>query len=254
MPVFFDSHTHVNNDRFDDDREAVIARAVANGIERIVEIGFDLESSRDAVKLAEQHEPVYCAIGIHPHDAKTWNDDSWDVLSELAAHPKVVAIGEIGLDYYYDHSPRETQHAVFRRQIHLAHELDLPIVIHDRDAHDDVMTILAEEDAQNVLLHCFSGDQAMAEWALARQYWLAFGGSLTFKKSDGPEILATLPLDRILIETDCPYLTPVPYRGKRNEPAYVQHVAEKVAEVKALDVAEVARITTENAYRFYRMA
>ncbi len=224
------------------------------GIGWFVEIGFDLPSSEAAVQLADDHDSIYCAIGVHPHDAKTWTPDYWDQFAKLAEHPKVVAIGEIGLDYHYDLSPRNVQEAAFRRQTQLALELNLPIVIHDREAHEDVKRILEEEDARNVLLHCFSGDQEMADWALARGYMLAFGGSLTFKKSDRPQILEKIPLSQILIETDCPYLTPTPHRGKRNEPAYVQYVAQKVADIKKVSVAEVATVTTANACRFYRVS
>ncbi len=251
--MLIDTHTHINKDQFADDREQAIQRAHEAGIAWFVEIGIDLADSEAVLQLADKHAGIYCAIGVHPHDAKSWTAEHYARLKELAKHPKVVAIGEMGLDYHYDFSPREVQAQVFRAQINLAQELNLPIIIHDRDAHEDVMQILTEQDARNVLLHCFSGDLRMAEWGLARGYTIAFGGSLTFKKSDRPDILVKMPLDRVVLETDCPYLAPVPFRGKRNEPAYVAHVAQKMAEVCHRPLDEIAKITTDNAHRFYRL-
>ena len=210
------------------------------------------------MELAETYASIHAAasilaaIGVHPHDAKTWTDSCRDQFIESAKNPHVLAIGEIGLDYYYDHSPRDIQKEVFREQLRLAKEVNLPVIIHDRDAHEDVMEILEQEDAQHVLLHCFSGDIEMADWALNRGYFLAFGGSVTFKKSSSAIVAASVPMSHLVLETDCPYLTPTPHRGKRNEPAYVTLVAQKIAEIKSLPLDEVARITTENASRFYR--
>ncbi|OQY27607.1 MAG: hydrolase TatD [Candidatus Cloacimonetes bacterium 4572_55] len=251
--MLFDTHTHVNHEKYDLDREDTIQRAFDNRVDRLVEVGFDLPSSEAAVTLARRYPKIYCAIGVHPHDAKTWTPTHLDRLAELAEDENSVAVGEIGLDYHYDLSPRDTQQEVFRTQIRLAQKMDLPIVIHDRDAHEDVMRVLKEENARNVLLHCFSGDLEMAKIALKRGYMLAFGGSLTFKKSVAPDILAHIPLSEIVIETDCPYLTPAPYRGKRNEPSHILYVAKKVAEVKNVSLQEVEETTYRNASRFFRI-
>lgn len=250
-----DTHAHLDHEWFDEDRDDVVRRALAAGVGAIITIGADLPSSEAAVRLAERYPSVYAAVGIHPHDAKTADEAAYARLKELAAHPKVVAIGEIGLDYYYDYSPRDVQRSVFIRQLQLAREVGLPFVVHCRDASEDVMAILREH-GQGLpgLLHSFTGSPAMAEECLAMGYYISVGGMLTFKNAGAVrEAVAVVPLERIVLETDAPYLAPVPLRGRRNEPAYVRHVADFLAKERGLNPAEVARVTTANARRFFRL-
>lgn len=250
-----DTHAHLDHEWFDQDRADVVRRAQEEGVGVIITIGADLPSSEAAVRLAETYPGVYAAVGIHPHDAKTANEAAYARLKELAAHPKVVAIGEIGLDYYYDYSPRDVQRDVFIRQLALARETGLPFVVHNRDASDDVMAVLREYgQGMPGLLHSFAGSPAMAEECVAMGYYISVGGMMTFKNADAVrEAVAVVPLERILLETDAPYLAPVPLRGRRNEPAYVRHVAEFLAKERGLTPQEVARVTTANARRFFRL-
>jgi len=242
-----DTHAHLDFPQFDGDREEVIERALAAGVRRIINVGADLASSRRAVALAEAHPPIYAAVGVHPHDAKTLTDEALAELLGLARHPKVVAIGEIGLDFYRDLSPREAQRQAFERQLALARELGLPVIVHDRNAHAEVMDVLRRRGLRGVL-HCFSGDLEMARQAIEMGFYISVAGPATFKNAKRlPEIVRQLPLERLLIETDCPYLAPHPHRGRRNEPAYVRLVAEAVADIKGLPLEEVARVTTANA-------
>lgn len=256
MVSLIDSHAHLTDARFQDDFTEVVARAKANGVTTIINVGSDLPSSYAVVALTAQAAGFYAAIGIHPHDAKSADAQALQELKELAAHPKVVAIGEIGLDYYYNHTPPAQQLAVLRQQIRLARELALPIIIHDRDAHEDVLTVLREEKAQEVggVMHCFSGDLDFAQRCLELGFYISFAGPLTFKKAGAlPEVAQQVPLERILVETDCPYLAPVPCRGQRNEPANVRYVAAKVAELRQLELAEVAAITSKNAQQLFSL-
>lgn len=249
-----DTHCHLDDKRYDEDRDQVLKRAFKSGIEFVVNVSYDANSARRALQLAQANERVYAAVGIHPHDASTYSPEVEALLRELAAHPKVVAIGEIGLDYYYDNSPRDVQRAVFARQIELAAELGKPIVVHNRDAHQDTLNILKQHSSLSVggLLHCFSGSYETAKVCLDMGYYIAFGGSITFKNARRlQDVVRKLPLERMLLETDCPYLTPVPHRGKRNEPAYVTYVAQKAAELKGISVEEVAQTTTQNARRVF---
>ncbi|NLV90884.1 MAG: TatD family hydrolase [Firmicutes bacterium] len=244
-----DTHVHLDDRRFDADRDQVLQRAWQAGVAFVVNVGADAASSQAAVRLAQQEARVYAAVGVHPHDASSYSPQVEALLRRLAGEQKVVAIGEIGLDYYYDNSPRDRQREVFVEQIELALELDLPIVIHSRDAQQDTLEILRRYAGRaRGLMHCFSGSYETAKVCLDLGYYLAFGGSITFKNARRlAEIVKQVPLERMLLETDCPYLTPVPHRGKRNEPCYVTFVAEKVAELKGIDVAEVASVTTQNA-------
>ena len=256
LPSLIDTHAHLDNEQFKTDRDQVIARAQANGISHILTIGCDLESSRQSVAIAKANPSIYAAVGIHPHDAAQVDDTVLDQLRSLATNPdnKVVAIGEIGLDFYRDRSPRDIQRQVFRQQIQLARELNLPIVVHDRDAHDEVLAILQETNAGEIggVLHCFSGDLAMAKACLDLGLHLSFTATVTYPKNEAArEIIAKLPVDRLLIETDCPYLAPQSRRGKRNEPALVRSVAETIASVKGLTEEDVARITSLNAFRLF---
>lgn len=252
--MLFDTHAHLDSAKFDHEREAMIARAQDNGVDYIVNIGFNRETIPTTLALAERYEFIYAAIGWHPQDAVTMQEGDLAWIESLAAHPKVVAIGEIGLDYYWDTSPKDIQQQVFREQIRLARKLKLPIVIHNRDAHQDVINILQEENAAEVggIMHCFSGSWETAKRCLNMNFHISFGGPITFKNARQPkEVIAQVPLDRLLIETDCPYLTPHPYRGKRNETAYVRYVAEAAAEIKGVSVEELASITTRNALSLF---
>lgn len=253
--MLIDTHAHLDNPKFDNDREEMIARAQAAGIDTIVNIGFNRETIPTTMALAERYPFIYAAVGWHPTDAidmKLEEDLAW--IESLCAHPKVVAIGEIGLDYYWDTSPKDVQHTVFREQIRLARKLKKPIVIHNRDAHEDVVRLLREEGASEVggIMHCFSGSWEMARMCLDMNFYISFGGPVTFKNARVPkEVLANVPLDRILIETDAPYLTPHPHRGQRNESAYVRLVAETAAEIKGLNLEEIGKITSDNARRCF---
>ena len=247
-----DTHAHLDFPQFDDDREEVIARALAAGVGIIINVGADLASSRRAVALAEAHPQIYAAVGVHPHDAKTLTEEVLTELRELARHPQVVAIGEIGLDFYRDLSPRDVQRQAFERQLALARELDKPVIIHDREAHAEVMDTLRRWQGLRGVLHCFSGSLEMARRAVELGFYISIAGPVTFKNARRlPEIVRQLPLERLLIETDCPYLAPHPHRGERNEPAYVRLVAEAVAEIKGLPLEEVARVTTANTQTLF---
>ncbi|MNO27316.1 putative deoxyribonuclease YcfH [compost metagenome] len=248
--MLFDTHTHLDAPQFDEDREEVIARAVEQGVTRMINIGFNRETIPSTMKLAESYDFIYAAVGWHPQDAITMQEGDLDWIAELCKHDKVVAIGEIGLDYYWDTSPKEVQHDVFRKQIGLARSLGMPISIHNRDAHEDVVRILREEKANEVggVMHSFSGSWEIAKMCLDLGFHLSFGGPITFKNAKQPkEVLTKTPMDRLLIETDSPYLTPQPYRGKRNESAHVRLVAEMAAELKGVTFEEIAEITTRNA-------
>ncbi|GJL64647.1 MAG: putative metal-dependent hydrolase YabD [Nitrospirales bacterium] len=258
--MLVDSHVHLDDERYNPDRAEIFERAEEAGVEAFVTIGCDLETSRAAVELADRHANVYATIGVHPHEVKHIQDSWYRELKELAKHPKVVGYGEIGLDFHYDHSPRDTQRQRFREQIQLAHELQLPVVIHTREAQDDTITILREEHASQIggVIHCFSGDASLANNALDLGFYISFSGIITFRNaSELREIVRTVPDDRLLIETDAPYLTPVPYRGKRNESAYIKQVAEKVAEVKEGANPEaferIAKMTATNAKRLFNL-
>jgi TatD DNase family protein len=253
-----DSHCHLDQAAYAADRAAVIARARACGVRRLVTVGAGgtLVSNRAAVALAEDDPDIFATVAVHPHDAKEITAATYDLLRELWAHPKVVAVGETGLDYYYGHSPADVQRSHLRRFIREAGRAALPLVIHCRDAFDDLVPILCEEDAAAIggVLHCFSGARADAEACLALGFHLSFSGIVTFKTAEAlREVVRATPLDRLLVETDAPYLAPVPYRGRRNEPALVRQVAEEVARVTGRDLAEIARLTTENAERLFRL-
>jgi len=248
-----DSHAHLNFPQFDADREAVIARARKAGLVAILNVGTDLASSRAAVKLAEKYDFLYAAVGVHPHDARTLTPTVLDELRRLARHPKVVAIGEIGLDYYRDLSPRPMQQWAFADQLALAAELGLPVVVHSREAHDDVLATLQGWDGVGVL-HSYSAGPERLEEVLELGFYIGISGPVTFPKANRLRaVAAAVPLERLLVETDCPYLTPVPHRGRRNEPAYVQYVVEAVARARETSPKAVARATADNARRLFGM-
>ena len=262
--VLFDTHCHLDFESFHEDAAEVVARAAEAGVTRIIVPGLDLDNASAVLALAERFPGVYAAVGVHPNSAAGWRDEWVDALRELAQHDKVVAIGEIGLDYYWDKTPPETQHRALTAQLELSVELGLPVIIHNRDASEDVvrlLTAVAQEsrkekrDAEKRgVLHSFSADWATAEAALGLGFYLGFTGPLTYKKADELRASAArVPLDRVLIETDAPFLAPHPFRGKRNEPAHVRLVAERLAEVRGLSLAEVAAATTANALELFRL-
>jgi TatD DNase family protein len=247
-----DSHCHLDDSKFEADREEVIERAQAAGVELLMAIGTgngppDLET---AVRLADRYPFIYATIGVHPHDASKATPETFVRLRELAAHPKVVAVGEIGLDYHYDFSPRDVQRELFLRQLELAAEFDKPIVIHTREAWDDTTALLRENWRGAGIMHCFTGDEQQAREALDLGFHLSFGGVLTFPKAEAVRQAARItPGDRLLVETDCPYLAPVPHRGKRNEPAFVVETVRRLADVRGADAQQIAELTTANFRR-----
>lgn len=250
-----DSHAHLDDEAFDEDREEVINNLKSDGIDLIVNNSSDLPSSKNSVELASKYENIYAAIGVHPHEAETYNDEVRSELIELSKNEKVVAIGEIGLDYYYDNSPREIQREVFKKQIELASKLGKNIVIHSRDASQETFDILKEAHEKydfTALIHCYSQSVEMLEEYLKMGDYIALGGAVTFKNAKTPkEVAEVVPLDKLLLETDCPYMTPVPHRGKRNEPKYVKLVADYIADLRKIDVEELVKHTDENTKRFF---
>lgn len=254
--MFIDTHVHLNADQYEEDVEEVIQRAIDANVEKMVVVGFDTKTINKAMELVEQYPFIYGVIGWHPVDAIDCTDSDLQWIKELAAHPKVVGIGETGLDYHWDKSPKDIQQEVFRKQIQLAKEVDLPIIIHNRDATGDVVRILQEENAAKVggIMHCYSGSVETAKQCIDMNFFISLGGPVTFKNARMPKEVATqIPLDKLLIETDAPYLAPHPYRGKRNEPSYVPLVAEEIARLKEVSVEEVAKQTTANALQLFNI-
>jgi TatD DNase family protein len=254
--MLVDTHCHLDFDRFEGDRDEVVARAAAAGVSRIVVPALDLDNAPAVLALAERYEAVYAAVGVHPNSAAGWRDAWVETLRDLAAHEKVVAIGEIGLDYYWDRTPHDTQHQAFARQLELAAELALPVIVHNREASEDVLRLLLASPLTGRgapgVLHSFSAPPQIAAEALAAGYYLGFTGPLTFKKSEELRaIAATAPLDRLLVETDAPFLAPHPHRGQRNEPAYVALVAAQLAALHDREPAAMAAQTTTNASRLF---
>ncbi len=260
--MLFDTHAHINDKRFSDDYKEVIDRAFAGGVSKILIAGADYESSLSAFEMSKIDQRLYCSLGVHPHDAKYFNDSMLsDFQKMIEENPrKIVAIGEIGLDYYYDYSPRDIQKTAFEKQIEFAVDIGLPIIVHDRDAHGDCIDVIKHYAKSGVLaknpgiFHCYSGSGEMAKILLNLGFYLSFAGPITFKNAKKAlEFLPSIPLDRILIETDCPYLTPEPFRGKRNEPLYVGYVAGKLAEIYGKSIEEIEDITFKNACRIFRI-
>jgi len=251
-----DTHAHLNDPKFSEDIDDVIARAADAGVESIIVCGYDIESSRAAVEMARKYESVFATVGVHPHDAKNYNTGAEQELVELSRRDKVLAIGEIGLDFHYDFSPRPEQFSAFEAQIELAWRLELPIVVHSRESNDDALQVLVAH-SQNIVgcvFHCFSGDEDFAGRVLDMGFYIGIDGPITYKASEKlRRVVDICPLDRLLVETDCPYLTPIPFRGKRNEPAYVRYVAEEAARVKGITLEELAKATSENARRLFSL-
>lgn len=251
--MLFDTHAHYDDERFDEDRETLLRAMPEKGVGLIVNPGCDLPSSRMAVDMAQKYDFLYAAVGIHPENCGDFAPAMTDGLRALAKAPKVVAIGEIGLDYYWaENPPKELQQEVLRRQLALAQELHLPVIIHDRDAHADTLAIVREFPQVTGVFHCFAGSVEMAQALIKMGWMLSFNGAATFKNAKkAPEVIAAVPLEKLMIETDAPYLTPVPHRGERNDSSYVRFVAEKIAEIKGISAEEVEKATWENGKAFF---
>ncbi|MFH2029114.1 MAG: TatD family hydrolase [Bacteroidota bacterium] len=252
--MFIDTHTHLFFDNFKNDLDSVLTRAKEAGVNYMIVPGTDLKTSEAAIELSEKHESIYAAVGVHPHDTKDWDDSIIDTLRTLAQNPKVVAIGEIGLDYYYDFSPKEIQIQAFEKQIELALELKLPVIIHNRESNEDIMNIVRKYKSAGLRaqFHCFAGSLSNAKELIGMKHFLSFPGNITFKQSGSlRELVKHIDAENILLETDSPFMTPVPHRGKRNEPAYVTLVAEKLAEIHELAVQDIARTTSANAFKLF---
>lgn len=254
--MLFDTHAHYYDAQYDADRCEVIKRARESRVEYILSVSSDLASSIENITLSQTHEFIYAAIGVHPHNVLDLNNNIISALTEFASYPKVVAIGEIGLDYFYDNSPRDAQKVWFAKQILLARELKLPIIVHDRDAHEDTITMLKEQKAKDVggVLHCFSGSVEMARDVMNQNFMISIAGPVTFKNANKLlEVVKYVPDDMLLIETDAPYLAPEPFRGKRNESAYMKLIAEKIAKTKNKPLEYIEQITVSNAKRLFRI-
>ena len=253
--MLFDTHAHYDDDWFDEDRDALLSSMPERGVGLIVNPGITVETSRMAIAMAEKYPHMYAAVGIHPENCHDFVPAHIDELRELAKHPKVVAIGEIGLDYYWDtNPPKEFQQEVLRAQMALARELQLPVIIHDRDAHADTLAIVKEFPEVTGVFHCYSGSAEDARTLVKMGWMLSFNGAATFKNArKAPEVIAGVPLERLMIETDAPYLAPVPHRGKRNDSSLVHLVAEKIAQIKDLTAEEVEKATWDNGKRFFRI-
>ena len=250
--MLFDTHAHLDDARFDEDREQVIRKLRAQGVELVVNVGADMKGCENSVRLAEQYDFIYAAVGLHPYDAQDMTEADLGLIQQLAGHKKVVAIGEIGLDYHYDEADKEKQKLWFYRQIKLAEELNLPYIVHDRDAHADCLDIIRRSGYFRGVMHCYSGSVEMAKELLDLGFYISFAGPVTFKNGKkAKEVALDLPMERLLIETDCPYLSPEPHRGERNDSSKVRFVAETIAELKGMSVEELSRITYENGKRFF---
>ncbi|HEB01904.1 MAG TPA: YchF/TatD family DNA exonuclease, partial [Nitrospirae bacterium] len=252
LPIFIDTHCHLEMDRFSSDREAVIKRAFDSGFAALITIASDPASNEKALELARAHDNVYCTVGVHPHEARLVDDNILADIRKRVADEEVVAIGETGLDYHYDNSPREVQREVFTEHLRIARQTGLPVVIHVREAEDDALKIMSEEGVANGVLHCFSGSPALLEYAVEMGLHMSIAGPVTFKKSQElRDAVARIPDGLLLLETDAPYLAPVPKRGKRNEPEYLLHTAREVAGLRGVTLEDVARVTTLNARRLF---
>jgi TatD DNase family protein len=254
--AFIDSHAHLDLPEFNRDRDETIQRAQENEVEKIITIGIGIKECREALKIAGSYPFIYAAIGIHPHNAKTLDLKTLDFLEKNSSNKNVVALGEMGLDFYRNLSPKEDQIRCFRAQLDLARSLKLPVIIHDREAHKQTLSILREENARETggVLHCFSGDIKMAFSCMDMGFYISIPGTVTFKNAKTlHEVVGKVPLDSLLIETDAPFLAPVPFRGKRNEPAYVKWVAERIARIKNVSLEEVAHATTQNAKNLFSL-
>lgn len=250
--MYFESHAHYDDERFDDDRDELLASFPAEGIETVVNSSSDIASSRASIALAEKYPFFYASVGVHPHEVSKMREEDIDTLRELSKHPKVVAIGEIGLDFYYDLSPRDDQRYWFKRQLALAEELDMPVIIHSRDASQECFDIISASNVRKGVIHCYSGSAPMAQDYADMGFYIGIGGSLTFKNNKKTmEVVEKLPLEKILIETDSPYLAPVPYRGRRNDSRLLKYVVEKISEIKNVPEIDICNITKNNAIELF---
>lgn len=249
--ILFDSHAHLDDAKFDLDLEEVVEKITSSCVKYVVDVGSNLESSKKAVELSEKYPFLYAAVGVHPCDAEE-TDLVFPEIEKLAKHKKVVAIGESGLDYYWDDCPKDIQKASFIKHIELASKLNLPLIVHNRDAHGDTLQILKEHRPEKAIIHCFSGSPEMAKELCKMGYYISFAGAVTFKNARSlPDAVKVVPRDKLLVETDSPYLTPEPFRGKRNDPSFVSYTAQKIAEILDVSYEEIAKITCENARRIY---
>ncbi len=261
MPVvsevnLIDTHAHLEMPQFDGDRDEVIKRTVESGISLIIDVGSDLSGSRTALELARRYDFIYASAGIHPHEVKGVTIETYKEIREMLSDPKVVAVGEIGLDYYKDYSPRDIQQREFINQIRIAKEFKKPVIVHSRDAREDTLKILKDEKVSEIggIMHCFSGDEEMARRCMDMGFYISFAGPVTYPNADKlRKVVKSIPTNRLLTETDCPYLAPQQMRGKRNEPAYVRYMAEKIAEVKGLSLEDIERIIELNVYNLFRI-
>lgn len=252
-PFLIDTHTHLDFDQYDGDRKNVIFRAKENNVKAMITIGIDLETSKRSIEIAQQNPNIFASIGIHPHDAGKATQEDINELEVLIDHPKVVAIGEVGLDFYHNLSPRDVQRKMLRMFLDWSLTKSYPLIVHTRDADDDILNIIREKSRTgwNGVFHCFSGDAKMAEQVLEMGFFISFTGNVTFKNSTSVHVMKTVPLEKLMVETDSPFMAPVPHRGKRNEPAYVNKVAQKIAEVKGLETDTVAQVTSQNAINLF---
>ncbi len=250
--MYFESHAHYDDERFDEDRDTLLASFPAEGIETVVNASSDIKSSKASIALSEKYPFFYAAVGVHPHEVENITEADIDELRELSKHPKVVAIGEIGLDYYYDLSPRDLQRHWFKRQLELADELKMPVIIHSRDAAQECFDIIKNSNVRNGVIHCYSGSAEMAEEYIKMGFYIGVGGSLTFKNNKkGVETVERIPIEKILIETDSPYLAPVPYRGKRNDSRLLKYVVERISQIKNIPENDICNITKNNAQNLF---
>lgn len=247
----FDTHAHYDDSRFDGDRDELLCSLSSKGVKFVVNCGCDLKSSLETVNLTEKYDFIFGAVGVHAHEANAMKENDLERIKELYNKEKIVAVGEIGLDYHYDFSPRDKQIEVFTRQVETANELSLPIIIHDREAHEDTMNILRKYRPKGVV-HCFSGSAEMAKEVIKLGMYIGMGGAVTFKNAKKPvEVIETIPLDRLVLETDAPYMTPVPFRGQRCDSSHIAYTAEKIAEIKGISPQEVIDICFENSKRLF---
>ncbi|MFC1562586.1 TatD family hydrolase [candidate division KSB1 bacterium] len=253
--MLIDSHSHLQFNSYDEDIEKVIHRSLKNDIKYIINIGTNYDDSVKSVRLSEKYENIYSAVGVHPHDSVKMSEAEFEKIAELLKLKKVVAVGEIGLDYYKDYSPRDVQKEVFKKFLNLAEAEKLPIIIHNRNASEDIKEIILKESKEQLfgVMHCFSGDAKFAKDLVEYGFYISFAGNITYPKFKSADVINTIPLERILVETDCPFLSPVPKRGQRNEPSNVRFVAEKIAQIKEVPFEEVKRVTSENARKLFRL-
>ncbi|PHV70854.1 hydrolase TatD [Sporanaerobium hydrogeniformans] len=252
--MYFDSHAHYDDERFNKDREYLLEALPQQGVGLVVNAAADMQSTYTSLELAKKYDYIYCSIGVHPHEVKELEEKDIEILRKLSGEEKVVAIGEIGLDYYYDFSPREEQRKWFKRQLELAKEIELPVIIHSRDACQETFDIIKESGVMQGVIHCFSGSKELAREYVKRGFYIGIGGSLTFKNAKKTvEVVKEIDLNQILIETDAPYLTPIPYRGERNDSSYLKYVIQKIAEIKGISTEEVESITYANARKMFKI-